>query len=324
VTGPDRPQPLAGLVGPAAEALFLRLSARGHAEFGSGPGQVDVLDPAVAELLDLGLAFRSGDEDGLLRPVDKSAALRLLIEHRQNEAIRTQRRILDAWTQLTALLPRDVASGSSGIVDGVFPLVDFDEVVTRAAELYPSARQRMRGTETGEFPNRPTVERLRTPPRLAADARYQMIYQVSYVSTRVGATIVEESARLGEEVRLRPEVPVKMLHVDDSVALLSTDRVACTAVLIRAPALLALLASWFDLLWTDPITIAPGAGTDLPLSDAQRRVLELLAVDGDEAIARRLGVSLTTVRRHVKAIYTALGADNRFAAGVAAAKRGWI
>src|SRR5437879_2688465 len=107
VTGADRSQPLAGLVGPAAEALFLRLAARGHAELGLGPGQVDVADPAVVELLDLGLAFRSGDQDGLLRPVDKSVALRLLIEHRQNEAISTQRRILDAWTQLTALLPRD-------------------------------------------------------------------------------------------------------------------------------------------------------------------------------------------------------------------------
>lgn len=320
----DRPHPLAGLVGPGAEALFLRLTAHGHVEFGAGPGKVDVADSAVVELLDLGLAFRSGDQDGLLRPVDKSVALRLLIEHRQNEAIRTQRRIIDAWTQLTALLPRDVSSGTTGMVDGVYPLADFDDVVTRAAELYPSARKCMRGTETGEFPNRPTVDRLRTPPQLAVGARYQMIYQLSYVSTPVGSEIVDASVRAGEDVRFRPDVPVKMLHVDDSVALLSIDRAAATALLIRAPALLALLASWFDLLWTDTVTIAPGANTDPALSDGQRRVLELLAVDGDKAIARRLGTSLTTVRRHVKTIYTMLGVDNRFAAGVAAAKRGWL
>ncbi len=324
MTGTERAQPLAGLVSPAAEALFLRLLARGCAEFGFGPGQIDPTDPATVELLDLGLAFRSGDQDGLLRPVDHAVALRLLIEHRQNQAIQAQARILDGWRRLTTLLPQGIGDSSAGTVDGVFPLADFDAVVTRAAELYPSARQRMRGTETGEFPNRPTTDRLRTPPQLAAGARYQMIYQVSYASAPVGARIVAESARLGEEVRYRPDIPVKMLHVDDSVALLSTDRAARTAVLIRAPALLAMLASWFDLLWTDTGTISPGTGDDPPLTDGQRRVLELLAVEGDEVIARRLRLSITTVRRHVKAIYTALGVDNRFAAGVAAAKRGWI
>ncbi|RJQ75396.1 DNA-binding response regulator [Pseudonocardiaceae bacterium YIM PH 21723] len=320
----ERPQLLAGLVGPATEALFARLTQRGHIELGGGPDQVEVASPAVTELLDLGLAFRSGDGDGLLRPVDKAVALRLLIEQRQNEAIRTQHRILDAWNKLTTLLPREFGSSSAGMVDGVVPLADFDEVVTRAAELYPSARKHLRGIETGEFPTRPTVDRLLTPPQLATGAKYRMIYEVRYAGTQVGAKIVEESARLGEEVRLRPDVPVKMLHVDDSVALLSTDRTGSTALLIRAPELLVMLASWFDLLWTDPATIAREPTIDPVLNDTQRRVLELLAVEGDEAIARRLRMSSSTVSRHVKAIYAALGVDNRFAAGFAAAKRGWL
>ncbi|WP_409495573.1 LuxR C-terminal-related transcriptional regulator [Amycolatopsis sp. cmx-11-12] len=36
-------------------------------------------------------------------------------------------------------------------------------------------------------------------------------------------------------------------------------------------------------------------------------------------MARLLGISVTTVRRHVKAIYEKFGVGNRFAAGVAAA-----
>lgn len=322
----DRAQPLAGLVSPAAETLFLKLAARGSARIGSSPGEVDIRSPAAAELLDLGLAFRSGDQDSLIRPVDQAVALRLLIEQRQNETMIVQRRILEGWARLVTLLPRDVGGGSLGTVDGVVPLANFDEVVTRAAELYPSAKRRMRGTETGDFPNRPTKDRMRTPPKVALDsgARFQMIYQVNYVSTPAGSKIVAESARLGEEIRLRPDVPVKMLHVDDTVALVSTNRSAQTALLIRSPALLGMLAEWFDLLWTDPITMVPGGADDPTLTKGQRRVLELMAVDGDEAIARRLKMSLTTVRRHVKAIYTALGVDNRFAAGVVAAKRGWI
>lgn len=326
VSDTERIQPLAGLVSPAAETLFLRLLAQGSIPIGSGPGKVEPHDSAATELLDLGLAFRSGDRDGLLRPVDQTVALRLLIEQRQHEAVLAQRRILDAWSRLTALLPRDVGGGSCGTLDEVIPLANFQEVVTRAAELFSSARQRMRGTETGEFSNRATADRLRIPPRTAisSGARYQMIYQISYLSTAAGAKIVEESAKFGEEVRLRQEVAVKMLHVDDSVALLSTDRLAQTALLIRAPAIVAMLREWFDLLWADPTTIAPGGTAGRALTNGQRRVLELMAVDGDEAIARRLRISITTVRRHVKAIYTALGVDNRFAAGVAAAKRGWV
>jgi DNA-binding NarL/FixJ family response regulator len=49
-----------------------------------------------------------------------------------------------------------------------------------------------------------------------------------------------------------------------------------------------------------------------------------MAVADDHGIARRLEISVTTVRRHIKAIYEMLGVDNRFAAGVLAAKHGWL
>jgi DNA-binding NarL/FixJ family response regulator len=45
---------------------------------------------------------------------------------------------------------------------------------------------------------------------------------------------------------------------------------------------------------------------------------------GDEAIARALGTSVRTVRRHITALLEMLGVNSRFAAGAAAAKRGWI
>jgi ATP/maltotriose-dependent transcriptional regulator MalT len=147
-----------------------------------------------------------------------------------------------------------------------------------------------------------------------------MIYEVNYVSTPDGADIIEASARLGEEVRLRGCVPITMLHVDDD-ALVSTDRSAQAALLIRAPAILTMLAEWFDMLWSDPTTMAPAGEAGPTLTETQHRVLELMTVEGDEAIARWLKISITTVRRHVKTIYTTLGVDNRFAAGIAAAKR---
>ena len=78
-------------------------------------------------------------------------------------------------------------------------------------------------------------------------------------------------------------------------------------------------------MWEPPCTVPAGADDPATLlTGTQRRVLNLMPTNGDEAIARRLNMSLTTVRRQVKAIYAALGVDSRFAAGVAAAKRGLI
>lgn len=322
-----RAQPLAGLVSSAAEALFMRLLASSSTRAGITAGETDVDDSAAAELLDLGLAFRLGTNGNHIRPVDQAVALRMLLEQRQAELIAAQRRIIDGWTRLTAMLPCDIGGGGvAGSVDGVLTLNNFDEVMTRAAELYPSAKRRMRGTETGESPTRLARDRRRAAPRsvVTNGARFQMIYQIGYLNTPAGSRFIEDSAQLGEEIRIRPDVPLKMLHVDDAIALVSTDRAAQTALLVRAPAILSMLGEWFDLLWEHSGTMATCVDDDGALTASQRRVLELMAVDGDEAIARRLNMSITTVRRNVKAIYTALGVDNRFAAGVAAAKRGWI
>ena len=59
------------------------------------------------------------------------------------------------------------------------------------------------------------------------------------------------------------------------------------------------------------------------LTGAQQKVLELMAQGlADAAIARRAGISLTTVRRHITAIMTKLNVTSRFAAGAAAQRRG--
>ena len=44
----------------------------------------------------------------------------------------------------------------------------------------------------------------------------------------------------------------------------------------------------------------------------------------DDAIAHRLGISVTTVRRYIAAIIERLGVSSRFAAGAAAQRKGWI
>jgi DNA-binding NarL/FixJ family response regulator len=127
-------------------------------------------------------------------------------------------------------------------------------------------------------------------------------------------------------------MPMKMKLADYTTAMLPlTPSGTAGAVLVKAPVIIAALREYFELLWERATPIgpqrpatSPGPGPGRP-SPAQMAVLELMA-EGlhDDAIARRAGISTTTVRRHITAILDRLNVTSRFAAGAAAQRRGWI
>jgi DNA-binding CsgD family transcriptional regulator len=308
-----RTSDLAGLVSAEAEDLYRRLLAAGSLRVNTDDDHGG--SGGLAELLECGVVFRAGGE---FRAVDPAVALRILLAARQREVLDAQSRILDGWNQLSRMLPP--AFGNPGTGDGVRVIDRVDDAVALAAELRNSVSHRVRAMETGAFPARPTAG-----PRQAKTV-WQVLYESDFVVTDPGARLLERSVGAGEQVRLRTRLPVRMLHVDDRAALVTTDRAATTALLVRSPPMLEVLGDWFDLLWHHPATMPhPVGGTDPALTPAQRDVLTLmLDGGGDEAIARRLGLSVTTVRRNIKAIYGLLGVNNRFAAGIAAAKLNWV
>ena len=92
-------------------------------------------------------------------------------------------------------------------------------------------------------------------------------------------------------------------------------------MLVRSPVLVSMLADYFELLWSRA-TPLDGGGV---LTGVQRRILRLAAVGfKDEAIARNLGLSSRSVRRHMEKLATRSGASNRLTLGIAAARLGWV
>lgn len=220
----------------------------------------------------------------------------------------------------------DTGIGSSnGDGKDVRIISEASEVTLLAAGLYRSANRLLRGTITGGAPTRSIDEAVLCPPAeaIAADVEYRMIYDAAHASTSWDLGSIERSVKAGEQSRVRQTVPVRMMHVDDAIALVTMS--PHEALLVQSQPLLVLLAQWFDLLWDDPGTTLVGEPATVELSPVRRMVLCLL-VSGltDEAIAHRTDTSVRTIRRHVKAILDDLGVDTRFAAGAAAAKRGWV
>ena len=91
---------------------------------------------------------------------------------------------------------------------------------------------------------------------------------------------------------------------------------------VRQRGIVEVVTSYFEELWRRALPAAELE--DLP--NAERRLLlaELASGAQDEQIARRLGVSLRTVRRRVAELLEELGATSRFEAGVEAARRAWL
>jgi DNA-binding CsgD family transcriptional regulator len=132
----------------------------------------------------------------------------------------------------------------------------------------------------------------------------------------------------GAEVRTSGQVPRQIVIFDAAVAVLLHDEpVAGTlGVAIQHPPTVTLLKEVVASAWgSGHAYLADELGYREVADNLHRTIVELLA-EGltDEAIARRLGVSVRTCRRHIAALLQRLDAVSRFQAGVLATATGLL
>lgn len=135
---------------------------------------------------------------------------------------------------------------------------------------------------------------------------------------------VDAVASHGAQVRtVAVELP-KTIIFDDAAAFLPGVS-GPGAVLVTDPAVIAHLVAVFDVAWNGAQPYSSHAVEEDTLGPLHHALLEQMATGRkDEQIARHLGLSVRTCRRHIATIMTELGAASRFHAGLIAARRGWI
>ncbi len=160
--------------------------------------------------------------------------------------------------------------------------------------------------------------------------RLRTIYQHTAVFSGPTRDYVNEVTRKGGEVRIFGEDFTRLIVFDRRVAFVGDRTRPSRALVIREPTLVGLLADDFERLWrwSNPFLDVPQRATrgSAPgMSSAKRTVLRLMA-DGlkDEVIARCLGMSVRTCRKHIADIMQELEATSRFQAGFRAMQRGLI
>lgn len=266
-----------------------------------------------------------------LRPASPDLALQGVLAGRQRLLARDQQLLLDGQQRLAAAQARFGVRMTGGFPEHLVTVVsDRRQISELSAALVNTARQDWMTLENLDIEMVLTDDFAQLPlPGSAGQVRCRSIYAAAAMSDPVVRRIIERCAAAGEQARLLPVVPMKMKLADYTTALLPlTAAGSAAALVVRSPVIIAALREYFELLWERatplkaPRRAAPGGGR---LTPAQQRVLELMA-EGlhDDAIARRAGLSTTTVRRHIATIMTRLGVSSRFAAGAAAQRRGWI
>jgi DNA-binding CsgD family transcriptional regulator len=158
---------------------------------------------------------------------------------------------------------------------------------------------------------------------VASGRRSRAIYPLRVMTD--APDVVRNRAEAGEEIRLLPELPTRMFIIGTTHAVLPEPIgfVDEPRMLVRQQGIVESLLLWFEELWAR--AAVPSFEVPRQQQDLRRFLLEQLAAGAhDEQIARKLGISLRTVRRRVAGLMTELGADSRFQAGVEAARRGWL
>ena len=156
------------------------------------------------------------------------------------------------------------------------------------------------------------------------------IYEGASVEQPEALPGIERLIGAGQQARVLPKLPMKLVLSDDRFAVLPLQHVAGitqATMIVHPSGLLEALGNLFEGLWQNALPLdlpTTGAGPSRPdrtTADDQRVIALLLSGLTDEAIARQLGVSYRTAQRRIATMIERLGVRTRFQAGVQAALR---
>ncbi|AXL87478.1 transcriptional regulator [Streptomyces sp. CB09001] len=280
------------------------------------------LSAAYATLADTGLASAAAGDADVVAPVPPAAGLEVLARHRAAELEESRIAVGGAFESFRR---RRLAAYNDGLVE----VVTGEDVGPRMRHAWASAREQIRQFESPPYVHLAGA----TDDALATLARgvTQRVVYAREALERPGQleNVIEPCVEAGEQARVLPSVPVKLLIIDEAFALVSLSikdaDVHNTMLVVQPCGLLSALAALFEQTWRDAVPLHGLAARPAGLPPADRRLLRLLAGGAtDELAARELGISRRTLFRRLQVLMARLGAANRFQLALQAQRAGWL
>ncbi|WP_060180990.1 hypothetical protein [Streptomyces sp. IMTB 1903] len=316
-------------LGPTAVRLYTRLLEGGPqpttalaAALGLAEEQTE---HAAAELARHRLLARDGDGTrARWRAVSPYTAAAELVGPEENRLRRRLETLERTRARLSSLIPLYEETYRRGADSGAVEVVESrDRVMLLIADTAARCTEEVLTVQPGG--GRPPGYLERALPRdlemLGRGVRLHTLYQHTARYSPGTQEYVQAVGAAGAEVRTLGELFGKMLVFDRATAFLPVWDNPDAAVVLREPSAVAFLCSVFANAWSlaEPFSASYTPAASAQLQDA----IAARLADGakDELIARRLGMSLRTCRRHIAELMDELGAESRFQAGYLLALR---
>lgn len=313
-------------LGEAAGCVYLALLEVAPAPLGAvgeAAGlQGDELAAAYEELVDAGLASAADEAGDVVAPVPPAAGLEILARHRAAEVEESRIAVGGAFESFRR---HRLAAYNDDLVE----VVTGDAIGPRMRHAWASAREQIRQFESPPYVPLSGVrdDALAT---LARGVTQRVVYsRASLEHPGHLKDVIEPCIEAGEQARVLPSVPVKLLIIDEAYALVSLSikeaDVVNSMLVVQPCGLLSALIALFEQSWLSALPIHGGTARPGGLEPSDRRLLRLLAGGAsDEAIARELGISRRTLFRRLQILMARLGAANRFQLALQAQRAGWL
>ncbi|MEU6567679.1 MULTISPECIES: helix-turn-helix transcriptional regulator [Streptomyces] len=284
---------------------------------------------SLDRLAELTLVRESLDEPGRLRVLSLELALEVMLRKQERDVLRHQQRLADA--KLAAARVKAERAGHRIAADETSDtrvLLGLDAIQDGLESLARELQGEYLAVMPGGAQARTSLEALGPLHEVALNRGVDLLtlYQESVRNDPATLRYARRLSEAGGQVRTAPLLPPRFLVFDRRVAVVPNDPedIRRGALCTREPAVVATLCALFFQAWETAVPLG-GAQTGEGLTTSERLLLKFLASGlTDDAAAKRLGVSLRTVRRQMSALMERLDARSRFEAGLKAAQLGWI
>ncbi|MET9553584.1 LuxR C-terminal-related transcriptional regulator [Streptomyces sp. NPDC006645] len=283
------------------------------------------LTPAPC-LVDMALLHPDPQDEAWMCPVPPSAALAHLLQpitREIHERVRLSASLANSLAPLSAVVAED-PNLSITMLDG-HVLID-----ARVGEAARTATREILTVQPGFSRERKLMMAglSRSLAAIERGARLRHLYQHPARYSPHVKEYLEHVPADRLEVRTVEQTVERLIIVDRAVAFIPASANRHTALEIRHPALITYLVQVYEVLWSQatPMTERPPAvSPDASVTSVQRGIARLL-VEGtsDEAVARRMGISVRTCRSHIAKLMTALNASSRTHLGALLVRSGLL
>ncbi|MGC4900439.1 LuxR C-terminal-related transcriptional regulator [Micromonospora echinospora] len=288
---------------------------------------------ALDQLAEMALLRHGVDQQaGRPTPVSPEVALRALIRRQEADVRRHQQQLAESQAAMAQLLAEQALRQPAGPPVAMEHLPGVDAVRERLERLaYEAADECLAFMPGGPQ----SAESMSASAPLDADLLHRgvavrTVYLDSLRNDVATSRYAHWLTEQGGEVRTVPTLPLRMVLFDRTRAIvpINPQDTRSGAVQVGGPGVMVALTSLFSQVWKEGTPLGTATARAVgspPLTGQQHELLRLLAGGlTDEAVGKRLGLSLRTVRRMMAELMDRVGARSRFEAGAKAAQLGWV